>query len=259
MCKTRRNSLWCVWPARRLQKNKHQIYQGTPGPQGPQGPIGLTGPQGPQGPAGAAGATGPQGPKGDAGAVGPQGPAGVAGAQGPQGPQGPKGDTGLQGSQGPQGPPGAGGLAVYDLNNLLVGNLADLQPNAVPQTATVKLQIGNQQVLADVSTSGFIENAHIYFSGPFCGGAGYLFVNPASEPLIPKAEFIANFLYYYTQQPASVSVESVEEVKSPATCVQEGGVSTPPNICCTTFPSLSINGATALITSNIWVKPFRIE
>ena len=141
-------------------------YNPVPGEPGPPGADGAAGADGATGPAGAAGADGADG------APGPPGLNGLDGAPGATGPPGPPGDVG---------PPGPAAIAVYDANDVQVGDVVGIGGlNRGVGTGGLNFPIvlierDGALVTLNVTREGFFGSVpNLFFDSSGCTGQTYL-------------------------------------------------------------------------------------
>jgi hypothetical protein len=131
-------------------------------------------------------------------------PAGASGPPGPQGPQGP------QGIPGPAGPPAPLGLAVYDANGNLVGEVLDVSD---PLSVLINFRINNRSFFPRVYQD-FLEgntNQVLLFASSDCSGPAFMEVPQQSQgqsALLPGI-LVGNDTIYIQDGPArSVATHS---------------------------------------------------
>jgi hypothetical protein len=232
---------------------------------GPQGPIGLTGspgPQGPQGPMGLTGAMGPAGPQGPSGPQGAQGPAGPVGATGPLGPQGPKGDKGDKGDPGLPGVAGLGAAVLRDTHGALIGAFYP-EPSMGSRGGLVLLQNGEGNVaIVRVEKEDFLVDA------PITSGVLYASSDCSGQALLRPFDLVSSGVVLgttlYSAPSAGIMTtlrSSAQAVPDQLECSHQGGVFSPPNICCVAAnpPFQAVYGPASTQDVSHFIPPFHVE
>ncbi|MEM4409881.1 MAG: hypothetical protein QXI19_14175 [Candidatus Caldarchaeum sp.] len=121
-------------------------------------------------------------------------------------------------------------VIVVDANNTLVGEVVGVIDGVnftgQPINAAVALNIPGPSVVVQVTSSGFIGNARLFFDQPNCTGQPYFWSGGIiSQPhLLPIVGLLGTTLYGQRPNSTVVTVTLVSMLDQTNTCVAAGGM-----------------------------------